>query len=284
MSETKDFGLVSIVMPTYNCGEYISEAIESVQSQTYDNWELLIIDDCSEDNTEQIVKRYISDKRIKYFPQSQNLGAALGRNIGLKNASGKYIAFLDSDDLWKRDKLCRQLLFMQDMRDKGYDCFFSCTAYTHVNSAGRPLYVEVKPFRKVGYWATFFLSDPIGNSTVIYEKEHFKNVEVPNIKKRNDYALWLKMMHKGDSCYGLKEPLMMYRVRGNSLSAKKLRLIKYQWRLYRHVEAHSLLISCLGIVSWVGVKSSTKTFQKIKSFIRKLTCNKPENIDESLFV
>ncbi len=259
--------LVSIIMPTYNCAKYIEESIQSVLAQTIDTWELFVIDDASTDDTRLRVKPFLTDARIHYICLPQNMGPAEARNQGLQQAHGAYIAFLDSDDLWAPEKLERQLAFMEQTNDGA--CYFSCTAYTWMDEAGSSLHTKITPYAEVGYWKAFFLSNPIGNSTVLYDRSHFPNLSVPHIKKRNDFALWLQMLKNGEKCYGLTEPLTNYRVRSNSISSKKLSLAKYHWQLYRHIERLSLGVSILGMLSWAVVKGTGLGVKKEKYYEEK---------------
>lgn len=242
---------VSVVMPTYNCGEFIAESICSVQAQTYENWELWITDDHSTDHTASVVEPFLKDPRIHYIYLQENGGPAKARNEALRLAKGDYIAFLDSDDIWSPDKLERQLKFMQEK-----ECFFSCTGYRKMDEDGRSLDTAILPHAKAGYWKTFFLSNPIGNSTVIYDRCHFGERQVPLIRKRNDFALWLQILRDGDACYGLEDVLMDYRVRKQSVSSNKLGLAKYHWELYRQVEKRGLIVSALGVLMWAFVKGT----------------------------
>ena len=174
--------LVSVIMPTYNCAKFMGETIESVQKQTYTNWEIIIVDDCSNDNTEEVVNKYIEkDNRIEYYKFEENQGAAKAMEF----ASGSYMAFLDSDDLWKSDKLEKQLKFMND---NNYN--FSCTAYEQINEEGSLTGKIIKTKKKADY-NRVLLDCPVGNSTVMYNVDSLGKFEVPNIRKRNDDALWL---------------------------------------------------------------------------------------------
>lgn len=239
--------LVSIIMPTYNCGKYIGKTIKSVQDQTYQNWELVIVDDCSNDDTEKIVKT-IHDDRIKYHKLQQNSGAAIARTEAMKKAKGSYMAFLDSDDLWHKEKLKKQIKFMQD---NNYS--FTCTAYEQIDEDDKKLNKIIKTKEKAGY-NRILLDCPIGNSTVIYDVEKLGKFEVPNIRKRNDDALWLQIIKKANYIYGYKEVLMKYRVRQNSISSNKLSLIKYHWQLYRKIEHLSIFRSIFHICYWGTIK------------------------------
>lgn len=239
--------LVSIITPTYNCAKFIGATIESVQKQTYKNWEMIIVDDASKDNTEEVVKQY-KDDRIHYIRLKENGGAAVARNCAMQNAKGKYMAFLDSDDLWKENKIEKQLEFM---KQNNYN--ITCTSYEQINESGEKLNKEIKPKKKVDYNG-ILLTCPVGNSTVMYNVENLGKFEVPNIRKRNDDALWLRMLKKEKYIWGLNEVLMEYRIRNNSISSNKLDLIKYHWHLYREIEHLSIPRSIFHIVAWGFIK------------------------------
>lgn len=242
---------VSVIMPTYNCGQYVADSIRSVQAQTYGNWELWIIDDHSTDNTPTVVRPFLEDTRIHYVYLEKNGGPAAARNEALRQAQGDYVAFLDSDDVWYPDKLERQLAFMIQKK-----CFFSCTAYRKMNENGQPMSKVILPHAVVGYWKTYFLSDPIGNSTVVYDRNYFGDRQVPLIRKRNDFALWLQLLRDGDCCYGMEDVLMDYRVRKQSVSSNKLSLAKYHWKLYHHIENRNIIVSALGVFCWAFIKGT----------------------------
>ncbi len=242
-------GLVSIIMPTYNCGKFIAETIESIQAQTYDNWEIVIVDDCSTDNTREIVDDYISkDARIKYHCLETNSGAAVARTKSMELAEGEYIAFCDSDDLWMPDKLERQLAFMKEN-----DCAFSCTAYEQIDEESKSLNRVIKTVKKTDY-NRLLLDCPVGNSTVMYSVKKMDKFEVPNIRKRNDDALWLQMLKKEKYIWGMPDVLMRYRIRNNSISSNKLKVIKYHWILYRDIEHLSVFRSAFHIGYWCFLK------------------------------
>ncbi|MEH2952294.1 glycosyltransferase family 2 protein [Candidatus Merdisoma sp. JLR.KK011] len=242
-------GLVSIIMPTYNCASFIEETIESIQAQTYVRWELLIVDDCSTDNTKEIAAKYMKkDSRIKYQCLEINSGAAAARNVSMKLAKGEYIAFCDSDDLWMPDKLEKQLLFMKRTGKN-----FTCTAYEHMGEDGKNLNKIVRPKKKCDY-NRLLLDCPVGNSTVMYNAENMGKFEVPNIRKRNDDALWLQMLKKEKYIWGMDEVLMRYRIRKNSISSNKLKVIKYHWILYRNIEHLSIARSMFHIGYWCVIK------------------------------
>ncbi len=241
--------LISIIMPTYNCGKFIGETIETVIKQTYKNWELIIVDDCSKDETEKTVKKYVeNDNRIKYHKLETNQGAAVARTQAMKMAEGNYIAFLDSDDLWKEDKLEKQLKFMEE---NNYN--FTCTAYEQIDEKGKLLNKVVNPKIKANY-NRILLDCPVGNSTVMYNVDKLGKFEVPNIRKRNDDALWLQILKKEKYIYGMNDVLMEYRIRSNSISSNKLDLVKYHWQLYREIEHLSIIRSIFHICWWGMIK------------------------------
>lgn len=242
-------GLVSIITPTYNCGRFIAETIDSVLAQTYTNWEMIILDDCSTDNTKEIVDAYIArDSRIHYYCLEVNSGAAVARTKAMELAQGEYMAFLDSDDLWSPDKLQCQLDFM---RQGGHA--FSCTAYEQIDEAGTPLGRVIKTVKKTDY-NRLLLDCPVGNSTVMYHVDAMGKFQVPNIRKRNDDALWLQMLKKEKYIWGMPDVLMRYRIRRGSVSSNKLSVVKYHWILYRDIEHLSVVRSAFHICCWGVIK------------------------------
>lgn len=241
--------LVSIITPTYNCAKFIARTLDSVIAQTYQNWEMIIVDDRSSDNTREIVEEYMArDSRIKYHLLSENSGAAVARTEAMKMASGSYMAFLDSDDLWMPEKLERQIKWMND---NGYA--FSCTAYEQIDEDDNPLKRIIKTVKKTNY-NRLLLDCPVGNSTVVYDVEKMGKFEVPNIRKRNDDALWLQMLKKEKYIFGMPDVLMKYRIRKNSISSNKLKVIKYHWILYREIEHLSVIRSAFHICYWCFLK------------------------------
>ncbi len=245
---------VSVIMPTYNCGSYIAAAILSVMEQTYPQWELIIVDDASTDDTATMVRPFLTDPRIRYIPFETNRGAASARSEALALARGRFIAFLDSDDTWHPQKLERQVNFMHSHPS----CAMSATAYRTMSEQGKPLTQVRTPPRQCGYWKLLFLSDPLGNSTVIYDRNVFGERSVPPIEKRNDFALWLSLLRDGAICHGLPDVLTHYRLRSRSLSSRKLSLAKYHWHLYRHIEELSLPVSAFAMLCWAVVKGGRR--------------------------
>lgn len=210
-------GLVSIIMPSWNTGKFIIETIQSVINQTYTNWELLIVDDCSTDNTEEIIASF-KDDRIKYFRNKKNSGAALTRNRALREARGEWIAFLDSDDLWMSEKLEKQIAFM---KKNGYS--LSYTEYEKIDEDSKSLNIYVSGPGKVNK-RQMYNYDYIGQLTMMYSAKQYGLIQTKNIKKNNDYAIRLQLYKKPGTCaYLLRENLAKYRVRRVSISHDKFR-------------------------------------------------------------
>lgn len=241
--------LISIITPTYNCGKFIERTIKSVQNQTYQNWEMIIVDDCSTDNTKEIVENISKeDLRVKYFCLDKNSGAAVARTKAMELAGGAYMAFLDSDDIWKPNKLEKQLAYM---KENNYN--FTSTAYEQIDEDDKKLGKIIKTPKKTNY-NRLLLDCPVGNSTVMYSVLAMGKFKVPNIRKRNDDALWLQMLKKEKYIYGMNDVLMEYRVRQNSISSNKFSLIKYHWQLYREIEHLSVIRSLFHIGVWCFIK------------------------------
>ena len=244
--------LVSVIMPTYNCGNYIQMSLDSVLAQTVTDWEIQIVDDCSTDNTADLLKPYLEKySNIHYHVLSQNGGPAVARTEALKYATGKYIAFLDSDDLWMSDKLEKQIAFMERTGAK-----FSATGYQWMDENGNDLHTVLIPPKKTDYKKMIRLSNPIGNLSVMYDQDALGKFEVPPIKKRNDFALWLQILKKTD-CYGMEDVLGVYRIgRTGSVSSNKLKQAKYHWQLYHEIEGHSVFRSLHELGCWAFVKGT----------------------------
>ena len=207
--------LVSIVMPSWNTGAFIAESIRSVLAQTYSNWELIVVDDGSTDNTDEVVASF-SDPRIKYFKNPRNVGAALTRNRALREARGEWMAFLDSDDLWAPEKLERQLAFM---KDGGH--VFSYHEYCK-SSADDPSQNRRVSGPRVVTKSMIYRYDYIGQLTMMYSAKAFGLIQIRDIPKNNDYALRLQLFKKkGARCFLLPENLATYRIRGQSISHDK---------------------------------------------------------------
>lgn len=224
-------------MPSYNTGRFIKDTIESVLVQSYCNWELIIVDDCSTDNTDEIINQYLVDERIRYIKNDINSGAAISRNRALKEAKGKWIAFLDSDDLWKPEKLEKQIAFMQK---NGYH--FSYTNYIEIDEKSVPNGKSVtgpERITKHGMYNYCWM----GCLTVMYDVDEVGLIQIADIKKNNDYAMWLKVCKKAD-CYLLNETLAGYRKRSGSISNHGyIKLLKWHYKLYREAENKKIISS-----------------------------------------
>ncbi len=234
----KNNNLVSIVTPVYKAERFISETLDSVLSQTYDNWEMILVDDCSPDNSVSIIeKAQKKDRRIKLIRNKKNTGAAGSRNTGTKNAKGRYVTFLDADDLWRKDKLERQVKFMQEG-----DYAFSYTDYEFANEDGKPNGNRVSVPEKINYEQS--LKNPIiWTSTVMIDisKIDRELLMMPNVKRGQDAATWWQILKKIDFAYGLNENMSYYRRTNSSLSANKFKALKRTWYLYRQVEKLNLI-------------------------------------------
>lgn len=231
-------GLVSVIMPSWNTSNFIAESIQSVIDQTYENWELIIVDDCSTDNTDEVVAKF-KDKRIRYFKNEKNSGAALSRNRALREARGEWIAFLDSDDLWSPDKLEHQINFMNK---HGYT--LSYTEYEKIDEESKPLRIYVSGPEKVNKHKMYNY-DYIGQLTMMYSAKEFGLIQIKDIKKNNDYAIRLQLYKKSDTCaYLLKENLAKYRVRKVSISHDKFRRkFKSHYDLFHKCDEKPAVIS-----------------------------------------
>ena len=228
--------LVSIITPSYNSSRFIEECIDSVLSQTYDNWELLIVDDCSSDNSCEMIRKY-NDNRISLIELEKNIGAAEARNIALRKAKGKHIAFLDSDDLWESQKLEKQISFMETE-----DIAFSFSTYQPISEDGSRLHSIINAPKIVTY-SSYLKNTIIGCLTVVINREKTGDFEMPNIRSSHDMALWLLIMRRGFDAYGLDENLARYRIVSASNTASKWHAAKDVWKIYREVEKLSFFYS-----------------------------------------
>lgn len=237
--------LVSVIMPCYNMENYISETIASVQRQTYPHWELLIVDDASNDRTAEIIQNLCQqDHRIAFFVKHNHSGIADTRNQCLKTAKGHFLAFLDADDLWHPEKLEQQLQFMTK-RNIG----FSYSSYDCVDEEGKPLNKLVKATDNLDYEA-YLHNTIIGCSTVMLDTTIVGEVVVPNFRTSEDTAMWLNILKKGILAYSIEQPLTSYRVRQHSASSNKLKASSDLWRVYRTQEKLSLFKTLCCFISY----------------------------------
>lgn len=257
----KDYGTVSIITPTWNCASFICKTIASVQAQTYQNWEMIISDDCSSDNTKEVIEPYLqADSRIKYICNENNSGAAITRNNALKVAKGKWIAFLDSDDLWLPEKLEKQVLYMVEN-----NYHFSYTEYIEMDEDGKETGILISGPKHVSRRGMYNFCWP-GCLTVMYDREYVGLIQIADIKKNNDYAMWLKVCHKAD-CLLLAEPLAKYR-RGRSGSISThgyVTLMKWHYKLFHEANGNNALYS-LWLTAWNMVFGVYKKLKYVKKY------------------
>lgn len=226
----EDRGLVSVIMPAYNSEAFISESIKSVLQQSYANWELLIIDDASSDATKKIIQKFFSeDGRIQLLQNDINLGTHHSRNKGIKAASGNFIAFLDADDRWKAEKLEKQLKVLS--KPNVAACFSSYELMSEDGAALNKI-VQALP---VLHYHKLLKANYVGNLTGIYNVKILGKIYCPDILKRQDWALWLKVIEEGGPMEGIQEPLAVYRVRKNSISTNKLEMLTYNFKVYHGI-------------------------------------------------
>ena len=255
----QDYGLVSIIMPSWACGNFIEDSIRSVQVQTYQNWELLIQDDCSTDNTKEIVEKFRSSnselfEKIKYECNPKNSGAAISRNNALRRAKGRWIAFLDSDDLWLPEKLERQLKFMVEN-----NYAFTYHEYTEISEDGKDLGVYVSGIKKVSEFQMYACCWP-GCLAVMYDAEKIGLIQIKDVKKNNDTAMWLKVVKK-TPCYLMKENLARYRRRAVSITPKPLwKRIWAHYPLFRVAEEMNPIRAAFWVIMNVFGNAYKKIF------------------------
>ena len=252
-------GLVSIIMPTYKCGRFIKKSIESVQAQTYRNWELIIVDDCSGDETIDIVLQMKKDDdRICLFQNASNSGAAVTRNTALRNAHGRWVAFLDSDDLWEPTKLENQIKFMEEN-----NYAFSYHEYIEIDEQDKELGIKVSGKEHVNKFDMFACCWP-GCLSVVYDVSKIGLIQINDIKKNNDTAMWLKVIRKAD-CYLLKKCLGKYRRRANSITPKPIwQRIWAHYPLFRVAEE----MNPISATFWVVMNVFGNAYKKFK-YVKK---------------
>lgn len=222
---------VSVITPCFNSSVFIKETIESVLSQTYQNWEMIIVDDMSTDNSVELISGYKNnDQRIKLIQLNQKAGAAEARNIALREATGRFIAFLDSDDVWFPTKLEEQIQFMNSK-----EIAFSFSAYELMDENSIPLNKLIQVPNQIGYKE--YLKDTIiGCLTVVIDKDKTGYFEIPLIRSSHDMALWLLLMRKGFKAHGINRSLAYYRILQNSNTSNKWKAAKDVWKVYRKIE------------------------------------------------
>lgn len=251
--------LVSIITPTYNSEPFIAQTIASVQAQTYTNWELLIVDDCSTDQTKSIVKKFAADDpRVTFHQLSKNSGAGVARNLAVEMSGGRYIAFLDSDDLWKPEKLQKQIDFMQTQNQPFTFSFYDC-----IDEAGNATGKRIEAPRTLHYYQLFFCNF-VGNLTGIYDTTVFGRIPISSLRKRQDWMVWLTIMRQIRKARPVAESLAYYRVRNNSVSSGKVGLLEHNFAVYRQFHRMSIFLSLLSMAGFLFVQLFVKPI-----FVRK---------------
>jgi teichuronic acid biosynthesis glycosyltransferase TuaG len=238
--------LVSIITPSFNSDKFIAETIRSVQNQTYQNWELIIVDDCSIDHTVSIIEQFVAnDGRIHLFQLHKNSGTGVARNTALSKSAGRYISFLDADDLWKPMKLEKQIDFLRSNNQPFTFSFYDC-----INEDGIPLGKRVEAPRNLGYKQLFFCNY-VGNLTGIYDSSYFGKVPISSFRKRQDWMHWLSILKQIKKAKPVPESLAFYRIRENSISASKIDLIKHNFAVYRRFHGYNWVSSIIYMLGFL---------------------------------
>jgi len=228
--------LISIITPVYNAERFLEETINSVQKQTYSNWELILVNDCSKDNSKEIIKKYVSDK-IRLIDLKENLGVAEARNAGIKSAKGEYIAFLDADDLWEKDKLDKQIKVIREKTNIGL--VFTATQYIDEEGKKSNYILEV-PY-EINY-RQLLKQNIISCSSVLVRKEHVTKYKMQNDKMHEDFAVWLQILKEGIQAIGINEPLLLYRISKNTKSSNKLKAAIMNLNVYKFLKLNFIEI------------------------------------------
>lgn len=230
--------LISIIIPLYNCEKFILDTVKTIQEQTYENWEAIFVNDCSTDKSVEKLKPYLSEK-IKIINLEKNSGAAITRNIGIENAKGEYIAFLDADDFWHKEKLEKQIEFMEK---NNYT--FTCTNYEYTDEYGNRT-GKVARVPKILNYNEALKNTIIFTSTVMFNVNKLGKelIKMPNLRRGQDTATWWKVLRNGNTVYGLDIVLSYYRRSSNTLSSNKFKALKRTWKLYREAEGLSTIKS-----------------------------------------
>lgn len=218
--------LVSIVTPCYNSEKYIAETYQSIKAQTYSNWEWLIVDDCSTDRSVEIIKSF-QDHRIYLSSQTVNQGAAKARNLALSKANGRYITFIDSDDLWLPDFLEKTINYLQSNDEQ-----LVYTSYKRVDENLQPLLEDFIAIDKIDSNRILY-NCPIPMLTSVYDSKTIGKITVPDVELREDHAMWIDLLAKINYARAIEEPLAIYRIRDNSVSRDKFKIAKKQYDVYR---------------------------------------------------
>nr|WP_294782288.1 glycosyltransferase family 2 protein [uncultured Flavobacterium sp.] len=252
--------LVSIIVPTYNTEKFIRSTIESVQNQTYENWEMILADDASADKTVSIIEEFAQkDGRIKLFKLSENRGNGFARNTALEKARGKYIAYLDADDLWFPEKLEKQIQFL-----KANNLHFTFCFYDSIDEEGNDLNRRVESPNPLTYKQLFFCNY-VGNLTAIYDANYFGKIILETSQKRQDWRIWLTILKHIKIAKPLPESLAFYRIRKDSVSSSKFKLIKHNFGVYREFHGYNFVFAVLLMIRFLYTQLIVKQ-KYIKKF------------------
>jgi teichuronic acid biosynthesis glycosyltransferase TuaG len=251
--------IVSILIPTYNCENFIGKTLQSVKNQSYIYWEIILVDDASTDNTVSIIKEFAQgDNRIKLTELVKNSGNGFARNIALQNATGRYIAFLDADDLWFPLKLEKQLRFLKENKLP-----FTFSFYEWIDEDGNVLNKRIEAPQKLSYQQLFFCNY-VGNLTAIYDVDFFGKITIEATQKRQDWRLWLTILKKIKYAEPVTESLAFYRIRKDSISSSKFSLIKHNFNVYRQFHRFNFVVSCLYMTRFLFTQLIIKPRYSIK--------------------
>ncbi|MFL2567648.1 MAG: glycosyltransferase family 2 protein [Flavobacteriales bacterium] len=238
--------IVSIITPSYNSEKYLKDCIVSVLNQTLTSWEMLIVDDASSDNSRKLIESYLKkDKRIKAFFLEKNIGPAMARNYAIHKASGRYIAFLDSDDMWLPHKLELQVDFM---KLNNYSFVFS--SYQVISENNSKVINEIVVPNKISY-NQYLKNTIIGCLTVMIDKNSYSELQMPDLRSSHDMALWLDLLREGEFAFGIEQPLAKYRLVKSSNTNNKFNAIYGVWRVYRNYEGFSFFYSLYNFVFYL---------------------------------
>ncbi len=249
--------IVSIITPVYNSSRFISATLDSVLTQTHEDWEMIVVDDASTDNSIEIINTYIQkDKRFRLFQLTHNQGQGVARNKAIKEARGRIIAFLDSDDIWKKEKLERHVAFMLK-----HNAAFSHTSYGYLDEEGNVIkstyYVSKKPVT----YNDLLKRTEISCLTAMYDTKYIGKMYMPDLRRKQDYALWLDILKTGVNSIPLDEELAYYRQVKGSVTSKKWNLIKEHWEFLYQREKLNIFQSCYYLLQW-GLEGVAKYYLK----------------------
>lgn len=249
--------LISVIMPAYNSSKYVKEAIKSVLEQTYKNIELIIIDDASSDETVSIVRKMkLIDNRITLYVNKQNEGVSYSRNRGIKKASGEWVAFLDSDDFWHKEKLEIQLKYAEE---KNLNFIF--TGVSYIDEKGNGLKSTFQVPKKVSY-GQLLKQNVIACSSVLIKKVYMEKYKMENDKTHEDFGSWLRILKEETYAYGINKPLLIYRISANSKSGNKIKSVLMTYKTYIYIGLNPFL--SIYYLTWY-IFNGIKKYENIKS-------------------